>query len=87
MISTDGTLHESDGRISAEGSLEMGLAGDGWLRYGIADLGDVVEEARGRLDLSPIAAAALGRSMAAATLLLRLSLSRRDIERTEEDAS
>jgi molecular chaperone Hsp33 len=60
-------------RVSAEGALEMGLAGGGWLRYGVADLGEVVEEARVRLDLSPIAAAALGRSMAAAALLLRLA--------------
>lgn len=59
--------------VSAEGALEVGLAGDGWLRYGVADLREVVEEARARLDLSPIAAAALGRSMAAAALLLRLS--------------
>jgi molecular chaperone Hsp33 len=66
--------HGSGGRVCAEGSLEMGLAGDGWLRYGIADLGDVVEEARERLDLSPVATAALGRAMAASTLLLRLSL-------------
>ncbi|HEX6199236.1 MAG TPA: Hsp33 family molecular chaperone HslO [Thermoanaerobaculia bacterium] len=60
-------------RVSAEGALEMGLAGGGWLRYGVADLGEVVEEARVRLDLSPIAAVALGRSMAAAALLLRLA--------------
>lgn len=59
--------------VSAEGALEVGLAADGWLRYGVVDLREVVEEARTRLDLSPIAAAALGRSMAAAALLLRLS--------------
>lgn len=62
------------GEMSARGGLEMGLAGDGWLRYGVVDLGEVVEEARLRLDLSPIASAALGRAMAASTLLLRLSL-------------
>lgn len=59
--------------LGAEGDLEIGLAAGGWLRYGVADLGDVVEEARARLDLSPIAAAALGRSFAAAALLLRLA--------------
>lgn len=64
----------TNGDMTAVGSLEMGLAGDGWLRYGVVDLGDVVEEARARLDLSPIASAALGRAMAASTLLLRLSL-------------
>lgn len=57
----------------AEGALEVGLAADGWLRYGVADLGEVVEEARDRLDLGPIASAALGRSFAAAALLLRMS--------------
>jgi len=61
-------------RMSATGSLEMGLAGDGWLRYGVVDLGDVVEEARELIDLSPIAAAALGRALSASVLLLRLSL-------------
>ncbi|HSL84134.1 MAG TPA: Hsp33 family molecular chaperone HslO [Thermoanaerobaculia bacterium] len=71
-MTTPGTLERLE-RVSAEGALEMGLAGGGWLRYGVADLGEVVEEARGRLDLSPIAAAALGRSMAAAALLLRLA--------------
>lgn len=74
MTTIEASTGETNGWISAEGTLEMGLAGDGWLRYGVADLGDVVEEARDRLDLSPIAAAALGRTMAASTLLLRLSL-------------
>lgn len=64
----------TEDRLAATGSLELGLAGDGWLRYGVADLGAVVEEARRRRDLSPIAAAALGRSLSAAALLLRLSL-------------
>lgn len=59
--------------MRAEGDLEVGLAGGGWLRYGVADLGDVVEEARDRLDLSPIASAALGRSYAASALLLRMA--------------
>jgi molecular chaperone Hsp33 len=63
----------TDDRVSAEGALELGLAGGGWLRYGVVDLGEVVEEARLRLDLSPIAAAALGRAMSAAALLLRLA--------------
>ena len=69
----DGGALLTDDRISAEGALEVGLAGGGWLRYGVTDLGEVVEEARLRLDLSPIAAAALGRAMSAAALLLRLS--------------
>lgn len=74
-MTTNGTI-DDDGaqRVSAQGSLEMGLAGGGWLRYAMADLGDVVEEARDRLDLSPIASAALGRAMSGAVLLLRMSL-------------
>ncbi len=60
--------------MTAEGTLELGLAAGGWLRYGVVDLGEVVEEARARLDLSPVASAALGRAMSAAALLLRMSL-------------
>jgi len=55
------------------GTLQTGLAGGGALRWAAADLTGVVEEARGRLDLSPVAAAALGRSLAGAALLLRLA--------------
>jgi molecular chaperone Hsp33 len=57
----------------ARGSLQLGLAGAGALRWAVADVTDVVTEARDRLDLSPVAAAALGRSLAGAALLLRLS--------------
>ncbi len=57
----------------AQGSLQLGLAGGGALRWAAADVTGVVEEARGRLDLSPVAAAALGRSLAGAALLLRLA--------------
>ncbi len=55
------------------GLLQTGLAGGGALRWAAADLTGVVEEARDRLDLSPVAAAALGRSLAGAALLLRLA--------------
>lgn len=57
----------------ASGTLQTGLAGGGALRWAAADLTGVVEEARDRLDLSPVAAAALGRSLAGAALLLRLA--------------
>jgi molecular chaperone Hsp33 len=53
--------------------LELGLAGEGSLRWAVVDLTDVVQEARDRRDLSPVATAALGRSMAGAALLLRLA--------------
>lgn len=68
-----GAIPRSLPAMTAQGDLEVGLAGGGWLRYGVADLGDVVEEARERLDLSPIASAALGRSYAASALLLRMA--------------
>jgi molecular chaperone Hsp33 len=65
------------------GRLELGVAGGGGLRWAVADLTPVVEEARTRLDLSPLAAAALGRSLAGAALLLNLatrSVSRLTVE-------
>ncbi len=58
---------------AGEGRLHIGLAGGGSLRWAAADLTPVVEEARRRLDLSPLAAAALGRSLTGAALLLRLA--------------
>jgi len=56
-----------------ESRLELGLAGDGNLRWAVVDLTEVVQEARDRRDLGPVATAALGRSMAGAALLLRLA--------------
>ena len=57
-----------------EGSLEYGVAGEVSLRWAAVHLTAVVEEARRRHDLSPIAAVALGRALSGATLLHRLSL-------------
>jgi len=51
----------------------MGGAGSGHLRWGAVEITSVLEEIRARLDLSPVAAATLGRTMAGAALLLRLS--------------
>jgi len=59
--------------LHSPGLLQLGLAGDGALRWAVADVTDLVEEVRGRLDLSPVAAAALGRCLAGAALLLRLA--------------
>ena len=56
----------------ATGTLEVGLAPDAGLRWAVVDLGKVVEEARERRDLSPVSAVALGQTMAAAVLLLRM---------------
>lgn len=61
------------GEALARGSLRHGLAGGGTLRWAASDLGEVVETARARLDLSPVAAAALGRALSGAALLLRLA--------------
>ncbi len=58
----------------AAGRLEQGLAHAGDLRWAAVDLSAVVETARGRLDLSPVASAALGRALAGASLLLRMAL-------------
>ena len=66
-------LDAPEAPAAAAGALELGLAAGGALRWSAADLTGVVEEARGRLDLSPVAAAALGRSLAGAALLLRLA--------------
>lgn len=60
--------------VLAEGRLRAGVAGGGALRWAAADITEMVETARARLDLSPVAAAALGRSLAAAALLLRLAV-------------
>ncbi len=59
--------------MAAEGKLELGVAGGTALRWAAVDVTGALEEARRRHDLSPIAAAALGRSLAGATLLLHLS--------------
>ncbi len=57
--------------LALQGELQLGLAGQGNLRWAAVDVTQPLEEARQRLDLSPIAAVALGRALAAAALLLR----------------
>ncbi|HEX9944407.1 MAG TPA: Hsp33 family molecular chaperone HslO [Thermoanaerobaculia bacterium] len=59
--------------IAAEGRLELGMAGNGAFRWAVADITDVMEEVRDRFDLWPVPAAALGRCLAGAALLQRLS--------------
>ncbi|HVT57435.1 MAG TPA: Hsp33 family molecular chaperone HslO [Thermoanaerobaculia bacterium] len=56
-----------------EQRLQLGLAGRGALRWVAADVTDIVREVRDRLDLTPVAAAALGRAVAGASMLLRLA--------------
>lgn len=56
---------------AATGTLSLGIAADGDFRWAAADLTVPVERLRRRLDLSPLAAVAIGRTMAAALLLSR----------------
>lgn len=55
------------------GALQLGVAGRGDLRWAVADVTGPLEAIRRRLDLSPIAAVALGRALAAAALVLRFT--------------
>ncbi|MEM7048050.1 MAG: Hsp33 family molecular chaperone HslO [Acidobacteriota bacterium] len=63
----------SDGKPFAEGRLRLGLAGRDGLRWAMVDLTSILETYRRRLDLSPVASAALGRAMAGAALLVRMA--------------
>lgn len=56
---------------NATGTLSLGIAANGDFRWAAADLTVPVERLRRRLDLSPLAAVAIGRTMAAALLLSR----------------
>ena len=58
---------------SRAGELRLGVAANGDLRWAVVDVTGPTEEARRRLDLSPMAAVALGRCMAAASLLFRFT--------------
>ena len=53
------------------GSMHLGTAGHGELRWAVADMAAVVEEARLQRDLSPTAAIGLGQMLTAAALLSR----------------
>ena len=59
--------------VAPERRLQLGMAGQGALRWVAADVTDIVREVRDRLDLTPVAAAALGRAVAGASMLLRLA--------------
>ena len=56
-----------------EGRLELGLAGNGNLRWAVADIGGMMAEVRDRFDLGPVASAALGRCLSGAALLQRMA--------------
>ena len=59
--------------VAAQGMLELGMAGNGAFRWAVADITNVMEELRDRFDLWPVPAAALGRCLAGAALLQRMS--------------
>jgi molecular chaperone Hsp33 len=59
--------------ISPEGVLEAGLAAGGEVRWVTTDITRPLEFIRRRRDLSPVSAAALGRSLAGAAMLLRMA--------------
>jgi molecular chaperone Hsp33 len=58
---------------SSESRLQLGLAGNGYLRWAAVDLTDIVRDVRDRRDMGPVATAALGRCLGGAALLLRLA--------------
>ncbi len=58
---------------AALGQLQLGVAGNGDLRWAVADVTGPLESIRLALDMSPLATVALGRSLSAAALLLRFS--------------
>lgn len=60
-------------RAEAAGELRLGVAARGDLRWAVVDLAQPLEEARQRLDLSPLASVALGRAMAATALVFRFT--------------
>lgn len=66
-------FRSDSGEVFAHGQLRQGMAGGGGLRWAVADLSEIVETLRARRDLSPVAAAALGRTLAGSALLLRLA--------------
>lgn len=60
--------------VPGQAQLQTGLAALGSLRWVAVDITSALEEARRRLDLSPIAAVALGRALAGAALIQRIAL-------------
>ncbi len=58
---------------SLQGSLQLGVACNGDLRWAVADVTGPLESIRRALDLSPVAAVALGRALTAAALVLRFT--------------
>jgi molecular chaperone Hsp33 len=60
--------------VSPEGVMEAGLAAGGAVRWVTTDITHPLEFIRRRRDLSPVSAAALGRSLAGAAMLLRIAV-------------
>ncbi len=66
--------HMSGSQVAEPGERVTGLADSGNLRWVAVELAWPLEEARRRLDLSPLAAVALGRALSAAALVQRILL-------------
>jgi molecular chaperone Hsp33 len=64
---------DGDPGAAAASRLESGMAAAGALRWVAADVTAIVREVRDRLDMTPVASAALGRAVAGASMLLRLA--------------
>lgn len=69
----EGEIMTGTENAANRGALQLGLAARGTFRWAVVDVTGPLEEARRRLDLSPLAAVAMGRAMAAAALLIRFS--------------
>ncbi len=69
MLSSRGSLTA----VVQASRLDIGLAGEGTFRWVAVEMSLALEEARRRLDLSPLASVALGRALVGAVLLQRLS--------------
>lgn len=57
---------------NVRGTLQLGLAGAGSLRWAVVEITPIVEALRLRRDLSPVAAAAVGQMMAGGAMVLRM---------------
>src|SRR5258708_23250204 len=66
-------LGAREATVAPDRRLQLGMAGSGALRWVAVDVTDIVREVRDRLDMTPVAAAAFGRAVAGAPLLLPLA--------------
>lgn len=72
MVYADEAVSDPPSNNAIVGKLHVGTAANGDLRWALADMTPLVEEARVLRDLSPLAAIGLGQLLTAAVLLTRL---------------